>query len=249
MQIIYGRNSVETYITYAPQLVEELMFYQGLQEKTLNELVQLADKNRLKWRMIEKKELQKYTEGRDVHQGILAKTASFKYQELTTVLDKAKMNEDKKAPFFLLIDQLQDPRNLGAILRTADCSGIVDGVIITKHNSCDVTAAAIKTSTGAALNIPIIQVVNAKNAIQTLKKAGIWICGLDMDGAVEYRKQDYTMPLCLIIGGEDKGVRHIIKRESDFNVFIPMHSKTVNSLNVSVATSLLLYEVMYQHTK
>ncbi|MGL5042256.1 MAG: 23S rRNA (guanosine(2251)-2'-O)-methyltransferase RlmB [Culicoidibacterales bacterium] len=247
MQIIYGKNSVETYLQYADKLVKEILLYEGVTEKTSEEIMTLAIKKQIKVTIINKKELQKYVDPKAVHQGILAKTDDFKYADLHTVLSNVKQLE--RPPFFLLIDQLQDPRNLGAILRSADCAGGVDGVIITKHNSCEVTAAAIKTSTGAALNIPIIQVVNAKNAITALKKAGIWICGLDMDGAVDYRKQDYLMPLCLIVGGEDKGVRHIIKRESDFNVFIPMHSATVNSLNVSVATSLLVYEVMYQRAK
>ncbi|GBU11211.1 23S rRNA mG2251 2'-O-ribose methyltransferase [Erysipelotrichaceae bacterium] len=244
MQIIYGKNSVETYIQYAPNLVFEILLYSGVTEKTLKEVEALAVKAKISYRMIEKKELSKLVDGKAVHQGICAKVKDFEYRDIHEVLGDVKASG--KIPFFILIDQMQDPRNLGAILRTADCTGIVDGIIITEHNSCDVSAAAIKTSTGAALNIPVIKVKNSKSIIDLLKKEGIWICGVDMVGAQTYRKQAYDMPLCLVIGGEDKGIRPIIKREMDFNVYIPMHSKTVNSLNVSVATSLLVYEVMHQ---
>lgn len=241
MPIIYGKNSVEAYLQYGSTEVEKLLLQQGIQDKTAQQFTKLAKQHNINYEFISKKEVERLTEKGDVHQGILAKVKPFAYTELEQAIRHVQKKD--KIPFFILLDQLQDPRNLGAILRSADCCGGVDGVIITKHHSAEVTATVIKTSTGAALNIPIIQVKNAKMAVQTLKKHDIWLCGLDMDGAIHYRKQKYDLPLCLVVGGEDSGVRPIMKKEMDFNVYIPMTSKTVTSLNVSVATSLLLYEV------
>lgn len=243
MEIIYGKNSVETYVLHAPKEVRQLFLQEGLQKNTQTFWQNLASQHGLSITLLSKKEIAKRV-GDVVHQGILAEINDFAYAQLPQVMEAVK--NKGKVPFFLLLDQLQDPRNLGAILRSADCAGGVDGVIITKHHSAEVTATVIKTSTGAALNIPIIQVTNARTAVQELKRHGIWLGGLDMDGAIHYRKQQYDLPLCLVVGGEDSGVRPIMKKEMDFNVYIPMHSQTVNSLNVAVATSLLLYEVAHQ---
>lgn len=246
MQIIYGKNSVETYLEYAPRAVKEIEVQKGLQDKTMEKLRKLTNRYNIPMKVLDSRQFMQKVPPKAVHQGVLAHVEDFVYTPLNEALAKAQKNADVKAPLFLLLDQVQDPRNLGAIIRTADCAGGVDGIIIPKNNSAEVTAAAIKTSTGAALNVPIIQVTNAKNTIKQLKDAGIWICSLNMDGAVNYRKQDYMLPMCMLIGGEDAGVRPLLERESDFRVYIPMESKTVNSLNVSVATSLLLYEVASQ---
>lgn len=245
MQIVYGKNSVEAYINYAPDLIKKVYLQDGIQEKTLNEFSRRAMKQHVDWEVLRKQVFFDKVPPKVVHQGIVAEVKDFQYTEFEHILANLK-KETEKQPLFLLLDQVQDPRNLGAILRSADCAGGVTAVIITKHSSSEITASAIKTSTGAALNIPIVQVKNARNAIKKLKDAGVWICSLNMDGAVSYRKQDYMMPLCLLVGGEDAGVRPIVEKESDFRVFIPMESRTVNSLNVSVATSLLLYEIAAQ---
>ena len=246
MPIIYGKNSVEAYLMYAPQEVKRLFLQQGLQEKTRESFEKMAKAQHTKIETISKKDVDRFV-GRDaVHQGVLAEVKQFQYLDLDGAIQKAKKQD--KLPFFILLDQLQDPRNLGAILRSVDCAGGVDGVIITTHQSVEVTPSVIKTSTGAALNVPIIQVKNAVTALKQLKKAGIWICGLDMTGASHYRKTAYDLPLCLVVGGEDSGVRPVVKKETDFNVYIPMESPTVTSLNVSVATSLLAYEVAFQRS-
>jgi len=243
LSLIYGRNSVEAYLLYAPEQVNELFLQEGLQKKSEAYLLGLAQAAGIRCTQWSKKTIEARIGKAAVHQGIVADIKPFVYAELSTVMQQTKKQE--KMPFFLLLDQVQDPHNLGAILRTADCAGGVDGVIITKHHSAEVTASVIKASTGAALNIPIIQVTNARTAVQYLKREGIWLAALDMTGAVNYRAQQYDLPLCLVIGGEDRGVRPIMKNEMDFNLYIPMYSTSVNSLNVSVAASLLLYEVAY----
>jgi len=246
VSVIYGKNSVEAYLMYAPEEVESLLLQDGLQKKTEAHFLTLADQNNIKTTRVSKQSLEQRTGKGVIHQGIAAVVRPFAYANLEAVM--AETTKKDKMPFFLLLDQVQDPRNLGAILRTADCAGGVDGVIITKHHSADVSASVIKTSTGAALNIPIIQVTNAHTTLQWLRDRGVWLAALDMDGAVHYREQQYDLPLCLVLGGEDRGVRPILKKEMDFNVYIPMHSSTVNSLNVSVAASLVIYEVAYQRS-
>jgi len=244
MTLIYGKNSIEAYLLYAAHEVNELFLQDGLQRQTEHQFMVLAEAANIKVSRLTKKVLEQRTGVHAVHQGIAADVKPFQYARLDDVMIKVK--QQNRLPFFLLLDQLQDPRNLGAILRSADCAGGVDGVIITKHHSVDVSASVIKASTGAALNIPIIQVTNARTTLQYMKQEGIWLAALDMAGAVNYREQQYDLPLCLVIGGEDSGVRPIMKKEVDFNLSIPMHSTSVTSLNVSVATSLVLYEVAYQ---
>jgi len=244
MSLIYGKNSVEAYLVYAAGEVNELFLQEGLQKNTETQFLKLAKDAGVKVTRLSKKALEQRVGSDVVHQGIVANVQPFRYADLTQVIEAT--NKQEKPPFFLLLDQVQDPRNFGAILRSADCAGGVDGVIITTHHSAEVSASVLKASTGAALNIPIIQVKNARSTLQFLKSKGIWLASLDMTGAMNYREQQYDLPLCLVIGGEDRGVRPIIKKEMDFNLYIPMHSQTVTSLNVSVATSLLLYEVAYQ---
>jgi len=243
LSLIYGRNSVEAYLLYAPEQVNELFLQEGLQKKNETHFMALAKAARIKITQWSKKTIEARVGKSAVHQGIVADIKPFAYAELGAVVQQTKKRG--KMPFFLLLDQVQDPHNLGAILRTADCAGGVDGVIITKHHSAEVSASVIKASTGATLNIPLIQVTNARTCVQYMKREGIWLASLDMDGAVNYREQQYDLPLCLVIGGEDRGVRPIMKNEMDFNLYIPMYSTSVNSLNVSVAASLLLYEVAY----
>lgn len=246
MQLIYGKNSVEAYLTYAPSKVKALYIQEGLQQKTIEHMTKIARKNNIQYAIVPQRKFETEVPRKVSHQGLMAQVEDFHYLDLDVAINRSLKREDGQPPLFVLLDQVQDPRNLGAMLRTADCAGGIDGFILTKNNSAEVTAAAISTSTGAALNVPVIQVTNARNAIKKLKDAGIWICTLNMEGAKHYREENYRMPMCLVVGGEDVGVRPLIEKESDFRIYIPMQSKTVNSLNVSVATALLLYEIAYQ---
>lgn len=248
MQIIYGRNSVEAYLTYAPNDIQRLILAKGLTVQVSDQLQKRAAALKLPCHYMDKQEIEQLVGRVAVHQGVLAEVCDFQYGDLQAILHRTLKRQDK-VPLFVLLDQVQDPGNLGAILRTIDCVGEVDALIVTKHNSAKINATTVKTSTGAALVVPIVQVTNAKSTLQLLKKSGIWVSCLDMEGAAEYRKADYNLPLCVVIGGEDAGIRSLIKKESDFNVYIPMKSKVVNSLNVSVATSLLLYEIMQQRQR
>ena len=169
------------------------------------------------------------------HQGIVLEVNDFEYCELDEIIG----NKDKCR--IVILDHLEDPHNLGAIIRTVEASGI-DGVILPINRSVSVNETVMKTSVGALFNTKICQVTNLHNTIKYLKKKGFWLYGADMDGE-DYSKIDYGDKACLVIGNEGKGLARIIEEECDYIVSIPMKGK-VNSLNASVACGILIYEMI-----
>ncbi|MDX1771680.1 MAG: 23S rRNA (guanosine(2251)-2'-O)-methyltransferase RlmB, partial [Planococcaceae bacterium] len=166
--------------------------------------------------------------------------AAYKYAELDDLFERAaSRNED---PFFLILDELEDPHNLGSILRTADATG-VHGVIIPRRRAVGLTAIVAKTSTGAIEHIPVVRVGNLAQTVEDLKKRGVWIAGTDAKGSADYRRMDAKLPLAIIIGSEGKGMSRLLKDKCDFLYNMPMVGK-VTSLNASVAAAILMYEVL-----
>lgn len=174
-------------------------------------------------------------------QGVAAKKPEHKFYSLDEIISSSKQN---KFPLLLLLDSIQDTHNLGAILRTAESSG-VDGVVITKHNSAPVNQTVIKTSAGATEYVKICQVNNLAQAIKELKDNGYWIVGSSLENSKDYTEVDYKMPAALILGNEEKGIRRLTAEACDFLVKIPMKGK-IQSLNVSVSAGILLYEILQQ---
>ena len=172
------------------------------------------------------------------HQGFVAKIKEYPYYELAEVLNSLKGKEN---PLLLMLDGIKDPHNFGAILRTCDAIG-VDGVIIDKDRSCPLNSTVARTSTGAIETVKVIKVSNLTNTIQKLKKEGYWIVAAEADEAKDYRDIDYKIPLVVVVGSEGEGISRLVRENSDFRVKIPMIG-SVNSLNVSIATALILYEV------
>jgi 23S rRNA (guanosine2251-2'-O)-methyltransferase len=172
-----------------------------------------------------------------VHQGVIVATTPYEYLTLDGLFEKTG---DKENPFYLLLDQIEDPHNFGSILRTADAAG-VDGVIIPKHRAVGITPVVVKTSTGAVEHVPIARVTNLSQAVATLKEQGFWIFGTDMNGT-NYTKWNTAGKIGLIIGNEGRGMGANLKKEVDELLTIPMVGH-VQSLNASVATGLLIYEV------
>jgi len=148
----------------------------------------------------------------------------------------------KERPVILMLDGIEDPHNLGAIIRSAEAFQI-DAIIIGKHNCVPVNATVAKVSTGALANVDIIQVTNLTKTLIDLKKKGFWVVEAEANQGVDYASLDYQMPLVLVVGSEGFGISRLVKEQSDYNVFIPMYGK-VNSLNVSVATAILLAKMM-----
>ena len=175
------------------------------------------------------------------HQGVVAQVSAFGYAEVEDILAAAEERGEK--PFLILLDGIEDPHNLGAIIRTA-CQAGAHGVITTKRRAAGITSTVVKASAGAVYHVPVAKVTNLTRTIEELKSKGIWIACADMDGEVLYR-QDLKGPLGLVIGSEGSGVSQNVKKHCDFVVSIPMAGK-IDSLNASVAAGVLIYEVVRQ---
>lgn len=179
------------------------------------------------------------------HQGVVASIAAYHYAEIDDLFSLAEKRGEP--PFFMMLDGIEDPHNLGSILRTADASGC-HGLIIPKRRAVGLTSVVAKASTGAIEYIPVARVANLPSTIEELKKRGVWIAGTAADGSQDYRSAAYDMPLCLVIGNEGKGLSRLVKDKCDFLINIPMAGR-VTSLNASVAASLLMYEVFRYRRK
>ena len=179
------------------------------------------------------------------YQGVIAIVPPFEYVEISDILEVAKeRNED---PFVIVLDGIEDPHNLGSIIRTAETAG-VHGVIIPKRRAVSVNSTVNKASAGAVEHMKIARVTNISDAIEELKKAGLWVCGTAVDTNKYYYNQDLTGPLAIVIGNEGKGIGEKVKKNCDFLVKIPMKGK-VQSLNASVSTGIVVYEAVKQRIR
>ena len=179
------------------------------------------------------------------YQGVIAIVPPFEYVEISDILQVAKeRNED---PFVIVLDGIEDPHNLGSIIRTAETAG-VHGVIIPKRRAASVNSTVNKASAGAVEHMKIARVTNISDAIEELKQAGLWVCGTAVDTNKYYYNQDLTGPLAIVIGNEGKGIGEKVKKNCDFLVKIPMKGK-IQSLNASVSTGIVIYESVKQRIR
>ncbi|OPA73133.1 23S rRNA (guanosine(2251)-2'-O)-methyltransferase RlmB [Paenibacillus selenitireducens] len=177
------------------------------------------------------------------HQGVVAQVAAYGYVEVEDILASAQ--ERGEQPFILILDEIEDPHNLGSILRTADCTG-VHGVIIPKRRAVGLTATVSKTSAGAVEYVPVARVTNLAQTLDQLKKEGVWVVGTDVEAEQElFEANHFNMPIAIIIGNENKGMGRLLKDKCDFLIKLPMAGK-INSLNASVAAGVFMYEVIRQ---
>ena len=240
--MVAGRNAVMEALK-GGRSVNKLMIANGSTEGSIKEIIAVAKEKGVNIQYWDRSKLDSIARGIR-HQGVLAQVAPVQYAELEDILQVAK--DRNEPPFIVLLDELEDPHNLGAILRTADAAG-VHGVLIPKHRSCPLSATVAKTSAGAVEHVPVARVGNLVQTIKKLKQEGLWVAAADMDGK-DYYDTDLTVPLLLIIGSEGQGVGRLVKEQCDFVVRIPMVGK-INSLNASVAGSILMYEAMKQRRK
>ncbi len=240
--MVAGRNAVMEALK-GSRSVNKLMIANGSTEGSIKEIIAVAKEKGVNIQYWDRSKLDSIARGIR-HQGVLAQVAPVQYAELEDILQVAK--DRNEPPFIVLLDELEDPHNLGAILRTADAAG-VHGVLIPKHRSCPLSATVAKTSAGAVEHVPVARVGNLVQTIKKLKQEGLWVAAADMDGK-DYYDTDLTGPLLLIIGSEGQGVGRLVKEQCDFVVRIPMVGK-INSLNASVAGSILMYEAMKQRHK
>ncbi len=176
------------------------------------------------------------------HQGVVAVAAAIQYATIDDILQTPA--QKGQVPLYLILDGVEDPRNLGAILRTAETSG-VHGVIIPERRAAGLTETVAKAAAGALEYVPVVKVVNIVNTIEELKKAGVWIAGAEAGGDMLYWEADFVRPTALVLGGEDRGVRRLVRERCDYIVSLPLMGR-ISSLNVSVAAGVLLYEVLRQ---
>lgn len=240
--IIEGRNAVlEAFRSGKP--VDKLYVLDGCQDGPVRTIVREARKHDTIIQFVEKERLSQLSEtGR--HQGVIAYTAAYEYSEVSDMLELAR--ERGEDPFIILLDNIEDPHNLGAIIRTANLAG-AHGVIIPKRRAVGLTATVAKTSAGALNYTPVAKVTNLKKTMEELKKEGLWFVCADMGGEAMYNL-NLTGPIGLVIGNEGEGVSHLVKETCDFVASIPMKGD-IDSLNASVATGVLAYEIVRQRLK
>ncbi|WP_303997850.1 23S rRNA (guanosine(2251)-2'-O)-methyltransferase RlmB [Megamonas hypermegale] len=240
--ILLGRNAVREAIK-SGRSINRILIAEGSHGGSISEIINLAKERHLVLQSISTDKLDTLCGGQR-HQGIAAYAAPVDYVELDDILNLAKdRGED---PFLILLDELEDPHNLGAILRTADAVG-AHGILIPKHRSCPLSSVVAKTSAGAVEYVPVARIGNVAQTLEGLKKQGLWVAGADMDGTENYYEANLTGPIVLVIGSEGHGVSRLTKEACDFIVKIPMRGK-VNSLNASNAAAILAYEILKQRT-
>ena len=240
---VEGRNSVIELLKSGKD-INKLFVQRGEKHGSINEIIKLANKNKIIISEIDKSKLDKMSQTHN-HQGVIAIVPPYEYCDVDKILEMSKeKNED---PFILILDEIEDPHNLGSIIRTAECSG-VHGIIIPKRRSATVNSTVNKTSAGAAQYMKIARVNNLNETINYLKERNIWIYGTDAKGSAYYDEQDYKGGVGIVIGSEGFGMNRLVKENCDFLIKIPMKGQ-INSLNASVSAGIVMYEVMKQRRK
>ena len=237
-----GKNAVNEALE-AGANIEKLCVQKDLRSDALSRIVKKARERGIKIVFTDKAWLDKNSGGA-AHQGVIAVSSEYRYYDLAEALEEARAAG--KRPFILLLDGIEDPHNLGAVIRVADCAG-VDAVVVPKHRGCGVTDAVSKTSAGAVQYVKVAKVTNINDAVRYLKDEGVTVFAADADGQPMY-SVDLTGDLALIIGGEGKGVHMLTKKLADGVIAIPQFGQ-VNSLNASVAAGVLAYEAVRQRGK
>lgn len=237
--IIAGRNAVMEALR-SQRSINKILLQDGAKGGSISEIIAVAKERNLAIEFVKAEKLDKMVPGMR-HQGIVAMVAPIAFQSLEDVFAKAAAKNEP--PFILLLDELQDPQNVGAIIRTADAAG-VHGILLPKRRSCPLNAVVAKISAGAVEYVPVVQIGNIAQTIEELQKRGCWVVGADMDGATYYQS-NLKGALVLVIGAEGKGLGRLVKQKCDAIVSIPMVGG-VSSLNASNAAAILMYEAVRQ---
>ena len=239
-EIIYGKNPVSEWLEAGLE-ISRIFLMKGNIHNSVVPFVKKAEQQKIMIKYVSRQELARLA-GTENHQQIAAEVNVPDYWHLDELL--AKLKDEKQAPLLALLDGVQDPHNLGAILRSADGAG-VQGIIIPKDKAVGLKPSVVKASAGAAAYVPVVQVVNLSRTIDDLKKESFWFFGTDQDAEMDYTTADYKGKSVIVLGSEGKGMRRIVREKCDFLVSIPMAGK-VNSLNVSVSAALLFFEAKKQ---
>ena len=239
-ELIVGRNSVIEALR-SGRSMNKLFIQDGIKGGSIGEIIAMAKESGIIVEYIKTEKLNQIAEGLR-HQGVAAMAAPVRFYELDEVLDRVK--EKGEEPFLLLLDEMQDPQNVGVIIRTADAAG-VHGVLMPKRRSCPLNAVVAKVSAGAIEYVPVVSIGNIVQTLKELKEKGLWVIGADMDGEVDYFSGNLKGPIVMVIGAEGKGIGRLVKENCDVLVKIPMRGG-VSSLNASAAGAVLLFEIVRQ---
>ena len=240
---VEGRNSVLELLE-SEKAINKIFITKGEKHGSINKIIAMAKEKKVILVEKDKRQMEQMAQTTN-YQGVIAIVPPFEYCEIEDIVDKAKeLNED---PFVLILDGIEDPHNLGSIIRTAETAG-VHGIIIPKRRAVAVNSTVNKVSSGAAQYMKIARVTNITDAIEELKEKGLWICGTDINTKTYYYDQDLKGPIGIVIGNEGKGISEKVKKNCDFLVKIPMKGK-VTSLNAAVSTGIVVYEAVKQRSK
>lgn len=234
LEVVAGRNPVMEALK-GERGVERVFIAEG--SERIEPLVAVAREQGVIVDFVKKDRIEAMAPG-EKHQGVVAKVTEYKYASMDDVMEKVRVSGED--PFLIILDEITDPHNLGAIIRTAECAG-AHGVIIPKRRACTLTQTVALSAAGAVESMPVVQVTNLARTIEELKKEGIWIAAADMDGE-NYQTANLGGPIAIVIGNEGKGVGRLVKEKCDFVLSIPMKG-TINSLNASNAAAILMYGV------
>lgn len=237
---VEGRNSVLELLE-SGRGINKILVAKGEKHGSIHKIIAIAKQRKILLTEIEKSKLNQIAQTEN-NQGVIAIVPPFDYCEIEDILESAKKKQEM--PFILILDGIEDPHNLGSMIRTAETAG-VHGIIIPKRRAASVNSTVSKVSAGAVEHMKIARVNNINETIRYLKEQEIWVCGTDIDTKVEYTKQDYKMPLAIVIGSEGFGMSRLVKENCDFLVKIPMKGK-ITSLNASVSAGIIMYEVVRQ---
>jgi 23S rRNA (guanosine2251-2'-O)-methyltransferase len=241
-ELIYGRNAVREALRAQRRVAQRLLVANGAQiTGTLADAVAHANEQNIPVEMVDKRILESRLHGLN-HQGVILECSEYPYSDLDDMLAVAKARNEM--PFILLLDHLQDPQNLGTLLRTAEIVGI-HGVIIPGRRAAEITPSVVNASSGAVEHLHIAVVTNLAQSIEKLQKHGVWVVGVEDDAKAQYYDQtDLNMPLAVVLGSEGAGMARLTRERCDFMVKLPMHGQ-IHSLNVAVAGSVVLYHALH----
>ncbi|NGZ78095.1 23S rRNA (guanosine(2251)-2'-O)-methyltransferase RlmB [Saccharibacillus alkalitolerans] len=242
-ELIAGKHSVAEALR-AGRSINKIWIAEGTQQKQMQPILTEAKNRGVVVQTADKRKLDTLVPGIQ-HQGVVAQAAPYVYAEVEDLLAAAAAKDED--PFLLILDEIEDPHNLGSILRTADCTG-VHGVIIPKRRSAQVNATVSKTSAGAAEYVPVARVTNLAQTMEKLKESGVWIAGTDVRAEGEIYETDvFKGPVALVIGNEGEGMGRLVREKCDVLIKLPMQGR-INSLNASVAAGVVMYEVLRQRS-
>lgn len=237
---VEGRNSVLELLE-SNRDINKIFVAKGEKHGSINKILSIAKEKRIVIVEADRQKLNQMSESNN-HQGVIAIVPPYDYCEVEDILDYANSKNEK--PFILILDGIEDPHNLGSIIRTAETAG-VHGIIIPKRRACGVNSTVTKVAAGAVEHMKIARVNNINDTIKYLKENDIWICGTDMDAKRYYYEEDFKGAIAIIIGSEGFGMSRLVKENCDFLVKIPMKGK-ITSLNASVSAGIVMYEVVKQ---